>query len=74
MSYVLCSGILKNPTEMKLVAHIINEETPCTQRMYKQKELFSGVFLNIVKIYSFHLMKQTVLLKNNIVYTFRSYI
>ena len=30
---------------MKLVAHIINEETPCTQRMYKQKELFSGVFL-----------------------------
>ena len=34
----------KNPTEMKLVAHIINEETPCTQRIYKQKELFSGVF------------------------------
>ena len=44
VSYVLCSGILKNPTEMKQVAHNINEETPCTQRMYKQKELFRGVF------------------------------
>ena len=58
---------------MKQVAHIINEETPCTQRMYKQKELFRRVFLKYSEIL-FISSEANSALKNNIVHTFRSYI
>ena len=48
MSYVLCSRILKNPTEIKLAAHIINEET--LHRECIKKRSYSGENFKSVKV------------------------